>query len=281
MKGISLIRILKILAMVLTVSFWPLGLFLHNRLPDLGYDILLVLPLGLSYLTFKLRPSFWPLPLLLVDLLAPRLVIFPLAAAFLAFLWQRTRLNGLILLLALTFSLLAFRSFLNQSIFFYDHNAQQKIISQSYLYPSVWTARLFQNKPAIFWHRAEFNFFALVDPNNYFFAFHPREITVDNQNLAKFPFLAIIFFLLGIYHLPQTLKDKFLALTLIPSLLTLALLKNFDRFDVILYLPLLLIVFSGWGVFEKKYPRWRSVFYLLFLIFSVAELFNTLALPLY
>jgi hypothetical protein len=59
--------------------------------------------------------------------------------------------------------------FFGSSIFYFEHNDQQKIIRQGYLYPNIYLARLFQNKPTIYKDRFLFNFFSVIDPNNYFF----------------------------------------------------------------------------------------------------------------
>lgn len=273
----SLRRILTILTVVLIMISWPLGLFLHNRSADfLNYSLLTSL-VALSFLLFRRLPGFWIAPLFAVPFLAPQLILFPSIAAMMALFWKRTRLNLFFLGLTVGLIILSYRQFLPHSIFTRDYNAQQAVLSQGYLYPTTWMSRLFQNKPGIYWQKAKFNLFALTDPNNYFFAFHPREITVDNQNLIKFPFLTIIFFLSGLFLLPKHPYLKFIAVTGTAAIFSLSLLRNFDRFDFILYVPLLLITLSGLNHLCKKFPKLKLPFLLLFLAFATTELMKILS----
>jgi hypothetical protein len=159
--------------------------------------------------------------------------------------------------------------FFGSSIFYFEHNDQQKIIRQGYLYPNIYLARLFQNKPTIYKDRFLFNFFSVIDPNNYFFGYHPRQITADNQNLQKFPFLSLSFFLIGLFH--SVLKRKWFLVSLLIIFINLALLKNFDKTDGVLWLPLSGILIEGWQNFTAKMNFLKWVFLIFFLIFTLTE----------
>jgi hypothetical protein len=132
-------------------------------------------------------------------------------------------------------------------------------------------ARLFHNKARIHIDKFNDNFFALSDPNNYFFGFHPRQIVVDNQNLDKFPFAALPFVLFGIYHLKKSKDKRFIINTFIIGVFSLSFLKIFDRNDFILWLPISLTFIHGVKQFSKK-SKASIIFFLLFILFSIPEL---------
>lgn len=172
-----------------------------------------------------------------------------------------------------------FHDLKSNTIFYYNPDSLQNILTEGYLYPTVWMSRLFQNKPSIYLHRFEDNFFALLDINNYFFAFHPREIHVNNQNLQKFPSLSLVFLLIGFYSLPKK-RLKFFVSILIFLIFPLSLLKNFDRFDIILYPIISYFICSGIVEFFKKPSLLKNLFTIFFLLFSLIELTHTLTLIL-
>lgn len=256
----------------LLLFIWPLGLFLGNSINDFVIFFLATPFLVISFFLFNKKNPFWIFPLILIALIGNKLILLPLLAAILNIvLINRTRLSFFFLILSLVIILLNFRIFFADSIFIYNHDSRQEIIQKGYLYPNVWLSRMFQNKPSIYWERFTFNFFALIDPNNYFFHFHPREIVVDNQNLDKFPFLSIVFFILGLLSLPNSRYRKFL-LILIPILIfNLSLLKNFDRYDFSLYFPMFLIIISGFNHFKSYLKVPQKIFLAIFLIFTLTE----------
>ena len=219
---------------VLLFSLWPLSFLLENGLKDFLLFFLPSLLLLLSFLLFRRRNWLWVVLLLMV-------------VAF------------------------NFRGLYNNSILNYNNDLRQAVIEKSYLYPNIWLPRIFQNKLNVYWDKFSFNFFALVDPNNYFFNFHPREITIDNQNLQKFPFLSIVLFLIGLYNLSKNPDRNFLLTTIPILILNLSLLKNFDRYDFSLYFPISLIIFSGLKIFKLHFKKRQEIFFGLFLIFTVIE----------
>ena len=133
-------------------------------------------------------------------------------------------------------------------------------------------ARSFQNKARIPLDKITYNFFALIDPNNYFFGFQPRQIIVNNQNIDKFPFVSLIFFIFGLYTINKNQNKKFVLITLFASLISLIVLNSFDRNDFILWLPLSLVILHGVNKLQNKY------LYLIFLIFTVPQLIRILVL---
>ncbi len=141
-----------------------------------------------------------------------------------------------------------------------------------YLYPKPILARIFQNKARIYLDKINSNFFALTDPNNYFFGFHPREIMVNNQNLDKFPFLSLPLFIYGIFKIKKGRKTNFVLVTSISALLSLTILTNFDRNDFILWFPLFLILAQAAKEFANRYKKFSKWFFLVFILMSLFEL---------
>lgn len=158
---------------------------------------------------------------------------------------------------------------LTHTIFRQDYQAEQRILEKINLYPTVFFARLYQNKARIYLDKASNNLLALTDLNNYFFGFHPRQI-VGNQNLKKFPFVSIIFFLTGLYFFNRLKHKRLILYLVLPSLAYLVLLENFDRIDVILWLPLSLIILGGLEIVSgNKYWKYTKI---IFWVFTVPQL---------
>lgn len=237
----------------------------HFFLPS----VLLALSILLSQILPYAHVLVLPIPFINTSLLLAPLAGFS----------KSKSVNLIILLAAILTTVWAFKPFLGSSIFYFSQDDQQKIIRQSYLYPDIYTARLFQNKPSIYINRFLFNFFAITDPNNYFFGFHPREIAVQNQNLQKFPFLAIIFFLVGLYF--AVTHNKRLLIILLILILNLSLLRNFDKTDAVLWLPLSLLIIDGLFRAQKWPNKFKIPLLALFFIFTLTEYLHLIIGALY
>lgn len=140
------------------------------------------------------------------------------------------------------------------------------------LFPNRYFARLEQNKLTPIVSRYSLNFFSLIDLNNYFFGFHPRENVIPNQNLIKFPPFSIIFFLAGLYLWSSLKHHRFILSLSLVSILILSFLNSFDGFDLVLYLPLALIIGHGLQRFSLKKSFFISPFLFLFCLTSIVDL---------
>ncbi len=138
------------------------------------------------------------------------------------------------------------------------------------LYDNRIEALLLQNKYVEVIDKYNKNLFLLIDPNNYFFGLHPRELVGDNQNLMKFPFLAIIPFFVGVINIKKY-KNRTWWVALSSSLIILlALLKNPDRYDFVLWFPLGLMIIYGLGIMARfKQARLLFGFYLIFCLMEL------------
>ena len=156
-----------------------------------------------------------------------------------------------------------------QTIFIKDYEAQQKVIRDTQLYQSIFLARVFHNKARIVLDKFTDNFFALTDPNNYFFGFAPRQI-VGNQNLVKFPFLSLFFFLIAIYYFKDSKSNRLIAILIVTFVVLLSCLKNFDKSDFVLWVPLSLLIVNGINIVSKL--KHSQLLFLVYLLFSITEL---------
>lgn len=252
--------------------FWPISLLVANTFGDFIRYIIPAFLVGLSIISLRAGYKFFVLPILLIPFVEPKLAVLPLIIVVILLLLHRNKKYMIFTLVSFLILIFTWKGFWGQTIFQTDYEAQQEVIGKSYLYPNVFTARLFQNKPRIYINKFNNNFFTLIDPGNYFFNFHPREILIDNQNLNKYPFLSIIFMLFGFYYLKKYPHWKFILAVLTGSILSLSILKLFDRNDFILWVPLSFVLAHGIRTFHKQQKKLRAIFYLLFFVFAVPEL---------
>ena len=264
------------IVITLGLVFWPLNLFLANSYSNFITYLVPVAFLITSLILSKKQSKLYFLPILFIPFFEPKLALIPLGIAALELFQSKIKKTPMIFLfLSLAVFLISWKGFSGQTIFTPDYEARQAVIRNTQLYKTVFMARLFHNKARIPINKFNDNFFALSDPNNYFFGFHPRQIIIDNQNLDKFPFAALPFVLFGIYHLKKSKDKRFIINTFIVSILSLSLLKIFDRNDFILWLPISLTFIHGVKQFSKKHKA-SIIFFLLFILFSIPELIRIL-----
>jgi len=129
-----------------------------------------------------------------------------------------------------------------KSIFQIQNESVDEIITKTGAYSDHLFGRVFNNKASIVITSFEKNLTALIDPNNYFFGFHPREMLAGYLNLVKFPFVTIPIFIYGFINLKKHKWSLRSAQFLLLCILLLSLLNNFERLDFILYFPLVIIL---------------------------------------
>ncbi len=112
------------------------------------------------------------------------------------------------------------------------------------LIPNRNLARIYENKTTIPLDKFKSNVFVSLDLNNYFFSLHPQEI-IGGLNLTKYPYLAIIPFLVGLYFFSENKLRKWILCTFIVAVLSLAFINRQDKFDILLYFPVSAICLHG------------------------------------
>ena len=259
------------IVIILGLVFWPLSLFLVNSYSNFITYIVPAAFLITSLILSRRHSKLYLLPILFIPFFEPKLALIPLGIAVLELFQSKIkRVSVIFLFLSLIVFLINWNEFSGQTIFTPDYEARQAVVRNTQLYETVFMARLFHNKVRIPINNFNDRLFALSDPNNYFFGFHPREIVIDNQNLDKFPFAALPFVLTGIYYLNESKNKKFIINIFVVSILSLSFLKIFDRNDFILWLPISLIFIHGVKQFSKRF-KMSKVFFWLFILFSIPE----------
>lgn len=168
------------------------------------------------------------------------------------------------------------KNYYHFSIFAPDNQGPLIISRKRSVYHSDLLGRFFNNKATFIFGRFKSNFFAIIDLNNYFFGFHPREIVRENLNIEKFPFISVFFLLYAIYRIKviknvRTLVSVFLILTVVLSL------ANFDKVDFILYPIFASFMIHGITTMSQEKPRLFLVISLLLIFFSIPQYLRAFA----
>ena len=269
-------RLSKIL-ILLTLVFWPISLYLANSQTNFFKYIIPSIFIIISYFLSQKKKRYCLVPIFIIPVFEPKLSILPFVTVLIDFIFDKRILKLLIgIAISLIVLLFNYKQFKGETIFQKDYEAQQLVIRNIHLYPKPLIARIYQNKARIIIDKLNDNFFALTDFNNYFFAFHPREITVKNQNLTKFPFLAIFLFIFGLIELIKNKLDRFLPTILISLVVSLSILTNFDRQDFILWFPVSLIIVKGIAFLKNNFEKNHIYIFLALIFVSLWELIRTI-----
>lgn len=236
--------IISILA-ILTLTCWPVNLYLKNTLPDFVTYFIPAVLLVISYYMYSNTNKYYLTPILMIGIYEKKLLILPIIFFAIEILinFKKEILTFMVASLVLFFW--QYSAWRGQSVFNRDYEGEQQILRDIHLYPNIPMARFFQNKPKLYLGKVSVNFFALADLNNYFFAGHPAPTTISTQELYKFYWPLIIFLLLGIYHFNDLVIEDFILISTIACLVSLSVLINFDRNDFILWFPISLIIIHG------------------------------------
>ena len=255
---------------ILIFIFWPFLYVLSNRSDSIIF-ILAALVLLVDRFLYLRKYQYHYFTYLVLPLLHPAYLFFPIVAIL--FYWSDIKKMSLVIyaVFLIFISFFSWQSFYTYSIFTPDPLAFDTLNKKISLVPNRNLARLYHNKTDIFQDKFKANIFTSLDPNNYFFALHPREI-FENQNLHKFPFLAIILFLIGLYLLIKSTDRRWIVSTLLAGIFSIAMINNQDKFDLILYLPIFLICLVGLKKIFTLPPVYYLFFSFLFLPLSVMEL---------
>jgi|WetSurMetagenome_2_1015567.scaffolds.fasta_scaffold41667_2 hypothetical protein len=256
----------------LTITFWPLSLILANGQTWAVYLLASAVILVDWFLYLKKFPYHYFVYLVL-PLIHPVFLIFPFAMLLFNFRDLKKPFflasYGLILVVV---SLLSYKTFYNYSIFTPDPLAWDTLNKKISFIPNSYMAKIFENRTTIAQNKFKSNFFLSLDLNNYFFSMHPREIMGDNQNLNKFPYLAIIPFLLSLFFIPENKHKKWLLTTIFAAVITLGFINNPDKFDILIFVPFFLLCFYGLKKITTLPNLYFWLFSLLFIPTSIIEL---------
>lgn len=156
-----------------------------------------------------------------------------------------------------------------QTIFVPDYQGRQLILRNINLYPSVWLARMFQNKVVVTVNKYFDDLFELIDPNYYFFGSHPREV-VGGQNYTRLPVLTIVPILWFLFRVKFPKKKMFL-LFFTFLILTLSFFTNHHVYDPFLWVFFIPMIYFGLMDFYQKYQKPGTFFLFLLMIEVIYE----------
>ena len=262
---------MKKIIIILGAIFWPLSLFLTNQ-PQffLNYTISAALLIIFFLISIK-KGRVFLFPILIIPFIDVKLTLL-LFTIFAGLIATKIKIPNYHKIIYFTFSIIIFttvhQAFLQQSIFKYDYEKRQEVLREIHFYPNPTMARIYQNKARIITDKFTDNFLALIDPGNYFFSFHPREDVLINQNIIKYPFIAIIPVLLGFLEIRKLKQWKFILSTFIAGVFALSFLEIFDGSDFILWLPLTLVFVHGIDIIYKSKNKNLHKFFLYIFILN-------------
>lgn len=224
---------------------------------------------------------FWPISLILSNPNNWYVYFFPALVILGDFLLYKKNIayhHLVLILIPLAIFFTAPNAFYNYSIFTPDPLRFDTLIKKISIIPSRNLSRIFENKLTIPSEKFVSNSFVFFDLNNYFFALHPRELVRENQNLQKYSFLTIGFFLYGLFYLPKN-KDKWWVTTvMLASVFSLGLINNPDKYDFILYIPISLICLSGLNQIIDNFSKLKFFLLLIYIFVSLVEFIRTILL---
>lgn len=239
-------NILFYLLIIIFSIFWPIS-FVKANWDWMAY-LLPALVVIVDYLLCIKKSKLQNWVVLLIPFLQPSLSLIPLFIGIWVVVKEKfSKLSVVYLMLALILVSTNWKQFSVNSVINIRENDIQTIERQRLPYENKFLGKIFQNKATVVSKKYFDNLFLIIDPNNYFFALHPREIAIDNQNLTKFPFVAIIFFIVGIYSLlnKKDIYNNWIIKIGLSVTLALSFLNNIDKYDIILIWPIILICVLG------------------------------------
>jgi hypothetical protein len=147
-----------------------------------------------------------------------------------------------------------------------DAQEEKRLLLQKLGLDTSRIKKIFYNsKTTIMLDRYTKNVLTLMDLNNYFFAGHPQVGMTDISQRMKFPYVAIIGFLAGVYI--SIKKKKYFKLWLVAAGLVLfvSFFKKIDGWDVAMYPLLGFITIEG----LKEINKYKLGWLLLLLIAAI------------
>ena len=267
---------MRLTSWLLIFLFWPISLVRQNSFNSLTPILLCLLIFTISYVLRQSKDRYHYFLYLVLPIINVNLLLFPLFyGLFNVRYLKKDCLGQIYLILSIVLLFALFTKFLDKSIFaygeldIYNLNLKRGLLGYGIL------ARSLYNKAWLFLNKILSNFFSLTDINNYFFAFHPRESVLTNQNLVKYSFSTLPYFVVGMFNIRKFKMSSWYITCLISLIFSLSFLKNFDINDFVPWLFLSLICVNGYKITVKK-PNCLT--YLLFFAFLSLSFWQLLRL---
>ncbi len=138
-----------------------------------------------------------------------------------------------------------------------DAKEEKRLLTQKLGLDTSWIKKIFyNNKTTILFDRYSKNVLVMMSLNNYFFGNQPQVDVIEVGHRMKFPYPAIIGFLVGVYV--SIKKRKYLKLWLIGCgiVLLVSFFKNMDGWDMAIYPVLGIVTIGGLKEINKYKFGW-------------------------
>jgi len=116
----------------------------------------------------------------------------------------------------------------------------------------------------------------VVDPNLYFFANHPRQ-RVGIKEFEKFPYILTPFFVIGLFQLFRSEKDRpFLSVMIMVPLVIISFIGNINSLGPFCLFPVIVVaVVSGLGqlykLLIKVFKKYCNLAFVVFWMFYITN----------
>lgn len=267
--------VVRKLAFISILALWPISLLFSNTTANFIHYITPTALLSISLFLYDKKFKYYFVPIFAIPFADPKLAVIPLIYFLTNLILKKNKSYLICTIISLVILAVVWKPFIGQTIFRPDYELGQQAIQKSNLYHSIPLARIFQNKARIPMDKFSSNFFSLIDPNNYFFGFMPRQILIDNQNLNKYPFIALVFIIYGLINIESLKRKDFILTILSAGIINLSLLGVFDRQDFILFIPLALIIIHGINRMDKNHKTLSKLLQIIMILFAVPEILRT------
>ena len=257
------------ISIALILAFWPMSFLLANKQSFIIYTLALAILL-IGWILYLKKIKYYYFVYLVLPLIHPAYLVFPFVAIIFIVRNSKKSLLAIYSSILIFISIFSYKTFYAYSIFTPDPLAIDTISKKNSLIPNPLLGKLFENKTTVFQVKFKSNFFVSMDINNYFFSLHPQEMG-NNQNLNKYPYLAIIPFLIGLFYIMDNRQKKWIISSFLTAAFSLAFINNQDKFDIILYLPITLICIFGLIKLSKISNKFYWLFTLVFISISTIE----------
>lgn len=250
--------------------FWPISFVMANA--D-TWPIFVIAPviLIIDWVLYLKKFKYHYFLYLILPLIHPAYLVFPVIAILLNIKDVKKVSLTIYTVLFIFISFFSYKTFYAHSIFTPDPLAWDTLNKKISLIPNRNLARIYENKTTISQEKFKANTFLSLDLNNYFFSLHPRE-EGNNQNLNKYPYLAIIPFLLGLFFILENVHKKWLITVFTAAVLSLGFINNQDRYDLLIFLPVSLLCFYGLRKLANAFGIFFWIFSAAFIPITLIEL---------
>lgn len=263
---------MKTIFILLTIVLWPIELIVNNHINELFPIFMCILIFLICWIMYLRGNKKYIFILLLLPIININLIFFPVVYGLYNLITNKNKTDIIFLGVAILITLILFKSFYSKSVFIFNELDIYILNTKRGLTGLNLFSKFLYNKFTLGLDKFFRNFFSIVDLNNYFFSFHPRESVIVNLNLTKFSFVTIPYFLVGLSNIKKLREYKLYIAFFVSLIVSLSFLQIFDINDFILWPLISVICLIGFEIIDKKYQYLSKVMFLFYMVFTFWEL---------